>query len=118
MTLDDRLKALLTPLGAENKRMFGGTCFMIKGNMAIGTLKDGLIVRVGKEAHAAAMKRPGVKVFDMTGRPMEGFISVDGKAVATDAALKGWVDMALAFVKTLPAKAAKPAAKMPAKKKP
>jgi len=113
MTLDDRLKALLTPLGAENKRMFGGTCFLIGGNMAIGTLKDGLIVRVGKEAHAAAMKRPGARVFDMTGRPMEGFISVDGQAVTSEAALKVWVDLAVSFVKTLPPKTAKPAKKAP-----
>jgi TfoX/Sxy family transcriptional regulator of competence genes len=116
MNLDDRLKALLTPLGAVNKRMFGGTCFMIDGNMAIGTLKDGLIVRVGKDGHAAALKRPGARVFDMTGRPSEGFISVDGKSVASAAALNGWVEIAVAFAKSLPPKAAKPA-KVAARKK-
>ena len=57
MTLDERLKALLTPHGAENKSMFGGTCFLIGGNMAIGTLKEGLIVRVGKEANASQAAR-------------------------------------------------------------
>lgn len=116
MTLDERLKVLLTPFGAEAKRMFGGTCFMINGNMAIGTLKDGLLVRVGKEGHAAAMQRPGARVFDMTGRVSEGFISVDGASVSGDAALKGWVDLGVAFAKSLPPKAAKPA-KKPAKKK-
>ena len=116
MTLDERLKALLTPLGAENKRMFGGTCFLIGGNMAIGTLKEGLIVRVGKEAHAGAMQRPGARTFDMTGRPMEGFISVEGMAVTSEAALQGWVDLAPAFVNTLPPKGEKRAAK-PKKRK-
>lgn len=118
MTLDQRLAALLTPHHAESKRMFGGTCFMVNGNMVIGTLKDGLLVRVGKEKHGAAMKLPGARVFDMTGRPMEGFISVEGSAVATDKALGAWVELGLAFVKTLPAKSSKkPARKMPAKKK-
>jgi TfoX/Sxy family transcriptional regulator of competence genes len=93
--------------GAAEKRMFGGTCFMLNGNMVIGTLKDGLIVRVGKEAHEDALKRPGARTFDMTGRPSLGFISVEGKAVADDAALDGWIDMALSFVKTLPPKAEK-----------
>jgi hypothetical protein len=109
MTLDERLRGMLKAHGATDKRMFGGTCFLIEGNMLIGTLKDGLIVRVGKDAHAAALKRPGARTFDMTGRPMEGFITVAGKAVADDKALQGWIDLALAFVKTLPPKQAKPA---------
>lgn len=108
MSLDERLRELLKPHGATDKRMFGGTCFLMGGNMLIGTLKNGLIVRVGKAAHAEALKRPGARTFDMTGRPMEGFVSVDGKSVAGDAALQGWIDLALAFVRTLPPKTAKP----------
>ncbi len=107
MTLDERLRERLRPHGASDKRMFGGTCFLINGNMLIGTLKDGLIVRVGKEAHAAAVKRPGAKTFDMTGRPSKGFVAVDGRSVAGDAALQGWIDLALDFVRTLPPKPAK-----------
>jgi len=49
----------------------------------------------------------------MTGRPMEGFIAVDGQAVTSEAALKVWVDLAVSFVKTLPPKTAKPAKKAP-----
>jgi hypothetical protein len=109
MTLDERLRAKLKPHGATDKRMFGGTCFLIGGNMLIGTLKDGLIVRAGKNAHAAALKQPGARTFDMTGRPMEGFISVAGDAVTDDADLQRWIDIALAFVRTLPPKQAKPA---------
>jgi TfoX/Sxy family transcriptional regulator of competence genes len=117
MTLADRLRTKLAPLGAIDKKMFGGTCFMIGGNMLVGTLKDGLIVRVGKEAHAAAIKRSGARTFDMTGRPMEGFVSVDGKTVDGDAALQGWIDLALAHVRTLPVKAEKNPAKRTAKRK-
>lgn len=108
MNLDERLRERLTPHGATGKPMFGGTCFLIGGNMLIGTMKDGLIVRVGKAAHAAALTRPGARTFDMTGRPMEGFVAVDGKSVSSDAALQGWIDLALAFVRALPPKDAKP----------
>ena len=104
MTLDQRLQALLAPHGAQSKRMFGGTCFLIGGNMALGTVRGGLIVRVGKAAHAAALRLPGARTFDMTGRPMEGFVAVDADALAADADLARWIDMALAFVATLPAK--------------
>jgi TfoX/Sxy family transcriptional regulator of competence genes len=107
MTLDERLAALLAPLGAESKRMFGGTCFMVNGNMAIGTFKDGILMRVGKEGHATALKLPGARAFEMQGRTMQGYVLVDAKAVASDTTLKGWVERALAFVNTLPAKAAK-----------
>jgi TfoX/Sxy family transcriptional regulator of competence genes len=89
MSLDERLRRLLRSHGATDKRMFGGTCFLVHGNMLIGTLKNGLFVRVGKAAHAAALRRPGARTFDMTGRPTEGFVSVDGGAVAGDAALEG-----------------------------
>ena len=108
MTLAERLNEKLQAHGAVAKRMFSGTAFMIGGNLAIGTHKDGLIVRVGKEAHAAALKRPGARIFDMTGRPMEGWVVVDGKALATGTALTEWIDLALAFVRTLPVKQVKP----------
>jgi TfoX/Sxy family transcriptional regulator of competence genes len=107
MTLEDRLNALLVPHGAESKRMFGGTCFLIGGNMLIGTLKDGLIVRVGREAHPSALRKNGASTFAMTGKSMAGFVTVAGEAVTDDDALRDWVKMALAFVKTLPPKPAR-----------
>ncbi len=113
MTLEERLKTLLDPMGAESKRMFGGTCFMINGNMVIGTFREGILVRVGKDGHAAALKLPGAATFEMQGRTMQGYVLVGATSITGDAALKGWVDRALAFVNTLPAKAAK----KPAKKK-
>lgn len=108
MTLEDRLAALPALRHATAKRMFGGTCFMLGEHMVAGTFRGGLLVRVGKEAHLAALKRPGARVFDMTGRPMQGYVSVDGKAVASDAALADWVDLAVRFVMTLPPKKAAP----------
>ena len=108
MTLDGRLRARLESHGATSKRMFGGTCFLIGGNMLIGTLKEGLVVRVGKPAHAEAVKRPGARTFDMTGKPMEGFVTVSGKALDDEAELDGWISLALDFAKTLPPKPAAP----------
>ena len=85
MTLDERLKTLLDPLGAESKRMFGGTCFMINGNMVIGTFRDGILVRVGKDGHAAALKLPGAATFEMQGRTMQGYVLVGAKSITRDA---------------------------------
>jgi TfoX/Sxy family transcriptional regulator of competence genes len=110
-TLDGRLHALLAPRGADSKRMFGGTCFLVNGNMVVGTLKGTLLVRVGKEGHGEAVTLPGASTFTMGDRQMQGFISVAAEALKTDRALNAWIERALAFVNTLPPKEAKAAKK-------
>lgn len=92
----------------EEKRMMGGVCFMVNGNMVGGAdrQKDGrgrFMLRVGKDNHAEALKRPGATVMDMGGRRMRGFLFVDAED-CDDQALKEWTELALSFVATLPAK--------------
>ncbi|GAA4304915.1 TfoX/Sxy family protein [Streptomyces venetus] len=86
------------------KRMFGGVAFLYEGNMAVGVTGDDLMVRVGPDATDAALTRPGTRVFDMTGRPMRGWVVVDGAAVAEDDALGAWLDEGRAFAASLPPK--------------
>ena len=111
MAFDDdlaqRMRAVLAATGTVREvRMFGGLCFMLNGNMVAGVSKHGLLVRVGKEQHADALKLPGAKPMEMTGRPMEGYIFVD-PAPGDDQALRDWLDRGVAFVKTLPPKSPK-----------
>ncbi|WP_406464898.1 TfoX/Sxy family protein [Streptomyces sp. NBC_01622] len=95
-------------LGADpditEKRMFGGIAFLRSGNMAVGVTGDDLMVRVGPDATDAALARPGTRIFDMTGRPMRGWIVVAGSAVAEDEALGEWIDEGRAFAASLPPK--------------
>jgi TfoX/Sxy family transcriptional regulator of competence genes len=86
------------------KRMFGGIAFLYRGNMAVGVSGSDLMVRVGPEHTDAALDRPGTRVFDMTGRPMRGWILVDSSALAEDEALGRWVDEGHAFAASLPPK--------------
>ena len=86
------------------KRMFGGVAFLYRGNMAAGVTGDDLMVRVGPDASDAALARPGTRVFDMTGRPMRGWVVVDGAAVAEDDALGAWLAEGRAFAAGLPPK--------------
>ncbi|MDG4854856.1 MULTISPECIES: TfoX/Sxy family protein [unclassified Mesorhizobium] len=111
----ERLRAALGRRAFTEQKMFGGTCFMINGNMLIGTSKRGLLVRVGKDGHAAAAARPHARPMEMGGRSMEGYVHVAPEGTATEADLAEWIDRALAFVETLPPKG-KPAkvAKRPA----
>ncbi|MFC8519326.1 TfoX/Sxy family protein [Streptomyces sp. NPDC057257] len=86
------------------KRMFGGIAFLLRGNMAVGVTGDDLMVRVGPDATDAALARPGARLFDMTGRPMKGWVVVAGSAVTEDEPLGEWIEEGCAFASGLPAK--------------
>jgi hypothetical protein len=103
--LSQRIRAELEGLpNLEEKKMFGGTGFLLSGNMACGVHKESLVVRVGPEHYAEALSRPGARVFDITGRPMAGWVMVGPEGYASDADLKQWVQAGVAFARTLPAK--------------
>ena len=106
--LAERMRVALAGAGAVREvRMFGGLCFMLNGNMVAGTSKRGLLVRVGKEQQSAALVRPGAKLVEMTGRPMESYVFVDPPP-SDVRSLRDWLDLAVAFVKTLPPRPPKP----------
>jgi TfoX/Sxy family transcriptional regulator of competence genes len=90
--------------GITEKKMFGGVGFMLHGNMCVGVWKTSLIVRLGREQAATALKEPNVVDFDITGRPMKGWALVEAEGVETDDQLVGWVERAVKFVETLPRK--------------
>ena len=100
----DQILDKLNPPKLIDKKMFGGIGFLVQGNMACGVHKDALIVRVGPEAYESALEKPGVGVFDITGRPMTGWVMVAGAAVAEDEMLAEWVKQGLTFALSLPAK--------------
>lgn len=83
-------------------KMFGGVGFMLNGNLLVGASKRGLLLRVGKDRQSQALAKPGTRQMEMRGRVMGGYVYVD-PPVAPDA-VRGWVDMARAFVQTLPPK--------------
>lgn len=96
--------ALARKKGIEEKKMFGGLCFLLNCNMLVGVWKNSLIARIGKEQADEAMLEPHVKAMDITGKPMKGWIMVEPDGVADDGAVKEWVQRAVKFVGKLPAK--------------
>jgi TfoX/Sxy family transcriptional regulator of competence genes len=102
--LSERIRERLADVpGVTDKRMFGGIAFLTNGNMTVGVTGDDLMVRVGPDATDDALRQPGARLFDMTGRPMKGWVVVDG-AVLDDDVLTDWIDRARQFVATLPPK--------------
>ncbi len=103
--LAERLRKLLDGEGPVSERkMFGGLAFMFAGNMVCGVMGDEIMARVGPERYDAALATPGAKPMDFTGRPMKGMITITGVGLETDEALREWLDQALSYARSLPAK--------------
>ena len=90
--------------GLVEKKMFGGVGFMLDGNMACGVNKEDLIVRVSPEQGGQAVIQPHARPFDITGRPMKGWVMVSPAGVNADADLQDWVAQGINFARTLPPK--------------
>ena len=96
--------ALARKKGVEEKKMFGGVGFLLHGNMLVGVWKDSLIVRLDPDNYDDALLEPHVREFDITGRPMKGWVMVGPEGVENDEQLTAWIERATRFVRTLPAK--------------
>lgn len=90
--------------GYVEKKMFGGIGFMLHGNMACGVIRADLIVRVGPEQYETALAEPHTRLFDMTGRPMRGWVIVTAQGYEADADLGEWVQRGVDYALSLPVK--------------
>ena len=88
----------------DEKRMFGGIAWLVNGNVAVGVFEESLICRIGPEEYKAALTKPGIREFDITGRPTKGWIMASDEAINEDNGLKYWIDKGLEFGSSLPAK--------------
>ncbi len=104
-SLAERMRdALSRTKGIQEKKMFGGLCFLLNGNMLVGVWKNSLIARVGPEQAQEALREPYVKVMDITGKPMKGWLIIEPAGVADDDVLQDWIERAKNFVQSLPKK--------------
>ncbi len=86
------------------KKMFGGLAFLVQGHMSVGVRGSDLIVRIDPRETDEALKEPGTRIFDITGRPMKGWILVAASALNHGSALSKWVGRGLAYAQSLPPK--------------
>ncbi|MGB0507214.1 MAG: TfoX/Sxy family protein [Pikeienuella sp.] len=90
--------------GLSEKRMFGGLCFMLHGNMLCGVHKGGGMFRVGKDNHEQALALPGVSPMEMTGRKMGGFVEFEEYLFDDPDVMSELINLGLNFVGALPPK--------------
>ena len=95
----------------EKKKMFGGVCWLLKGSMAFGIHRDFLIVRMAKEQGEKSLKDRNVRPFDITGKPMAGWVMVQEAGWKSAAGLAKWMGIGKEFALSLPEKKSKGTAK-------
>ena len=104
--LAERVRDHLGDVAVTEKRMFGGLAFLVGGNMAVAASgQGGLMVRVEPEETDRLVEQPGVRHFEMRGRPLDGWVRVDDDALQGPGELEAWVARGLGYARSLPAKA-------------
>ncbi len=88
----------------EEKKMFGGLCFMLSNHMCCGIVKDTLMARVGPDNYEQCLAKRHASEMDFTGKAMRGMIYVSPEGLASDTDLDRWLGVCTAFVESLPPK--------------
>jgi TfoX/Sxy family transcriptional regulator of competence genes len=83
----------------EEKKMFGGLCFMVNGKMCVGVEQERLMLRIDPEKYNDLIEKEGCRPMDFTGKPMKGFVFVDKEVLQTKKQLHYWIDLALEYNK-------------------
>lgn len=104
LKLAERIRSQLDGLPFVEKKMFGGAGFLLNGNMACGVHKDNLVVRVDPEKHSALLKKSHAKPFDLSGKPMKGWLLVEADGCKTEKQLSTWIKEGVEFASGLPPK--------------
>jgi TfoX/Sxy family transcriptional regulator of competence genes len=103
--LAERVRELVgQSAGLSERKMFGGLCFMLQGNMSFGVVGSELMVRVGPDSYAEALALPHAREMDFTGRSMRGMVFVSEDGISEDEDLGDWLQRGIAFAGSLPAK--------------
>ncbi len=99
--LADRVREVMAAheKNIEEKKMFGGLCFMVNDKMCVGVREESLMLRIDPEKYEDSLEKPGCIPMEFTGRPMKGFVYVDNTALNTKKKLEYWLNMALEFNK-------------------
>lgn len=103
--LAERLRDLLRDQNdVEEKKMFGGLCFMVSRHMCCGIVGEKLMARVGADNYETSLAKKHVQKMDFTGKEMKGLVYVDSDGISEDEDLSYWVNTCLQFTNSLPPK--------------
>lgn len=101
--LAERIRELLQDHSdLQEKKMFGGLCFMLAEHMCCGIVGDTLMVRVGPDRYEECLAKKYARQMDFTGKPMRGMVYVAAEGLQEDDELTEWLNVSIEFVSSLP----------------
>ena len=97
--LADRIREIIaaTHKNVEEKKMFGGLCFMVNDKMTVGVHEDKIMVRLDPAIYDTVIEKDGCEPMNFTGKVMKGFVFVSADALKTKIHLDYWVQLGLQF---------------------
>jgi TfoX/Sxy family transcriptional regulator of competence genes len=105
LDLEYRIDHFINRFGEiTKKKMFGGVGYLLNGNMCFGIHKEYLIIRTSIETASIMLKEQYSKPFDITGKPMKGWVMISPDYVETDEQLLEFMGIGASFAKSLPIK--------------
>lgn len=81
----------------EEKKMFRGVNFMVKGKMCITAGDDEIMCRIDPTLYEDVIQQEGCRPVVMKGRIYKGYIYVNEKVISSKKNLDYWVKLALTF---------------------
>jgi len=87
-------KALAGTKKLVEKKMFGGIAFMVNNKMCVGVDKDDLMIRCLPEMNDELISKKGVRQFDLTGKPMKGWLLVSPEGTKSKKDFDWWIELA------------------------
>lgn len=99
--LADKTRELIaaTHKNIEEKKMFGGLCFMVNDKMCVGVEQNRLMVRLDPDIYEEVLEKDGCMPMDFTGKVMKGYVFVDKSILSTKKQLEYWIKLALDYNK-------------------
>ena len=91
----------------EEKKMFGGLCFMVANHMCCGIVKETLMLRVGAKNYEDCLAMRNTSEMNFTGKAMKGMVYVEPEGFESDADLSEWIKLCTDFIISLPPKVKK-----------
>jgi len=90
-------QALVTVKRVTEKKMFGGTCFMVNNKMCVCVRNNEMMCRIGPDQFETAVETNGCRAMVHNGRTMKGFVYVSGEAIKTNALFMHWINLSLNY---------------------
>ncbi len=99
--LADRVREIIASAekNIEEKKMFGGLCFMVNDKMCVGVQQNNLMLRIAPEKFEESLEKTGCRPMEFGGRTMTGFVYVDESVLNTKKKLETWMKLPLEYNK-------------------